>query len=97
MSVIIDLAIFPTDKGESASAYVARAVKIIKDSGLNYTLNAMGTSIEGEWNEVMAVVNSCFEELQKDCNRIYLTLKADYRRATQGRLESKVKSVEQKL
>ena len=97
MSVIIDFAIFPTDKGESVSPYVARAVKIIKDSGLNYTLNAMGTSIEGEWGEVMAVVKNCFEELQKDCNRIYLTLKADYRRATHGRLESKVQSVEEKL
>jgi uncharacterized protein (TIGR00106 family) len=97
MSVIIDFAIFPTDKGDSVSAYVSRAVKIIRDSGLNYTLSAMGTSIEGEWDEVMAVVNSCFEELQKDCNRIYLTLKADYRSATQGRLESKVQSVEQKL
>ena len=97
MSVIIDFAIFPTDKGESVSPYVARAVKIISSSGMNYALNAMGTSIEGEWDEVMNVVKNCFEALQKDCNRIYLTLKADYRKAKTGRLESKVKSVKQKL
>jgi uncharacterized protein (TIGR00106 family) len=97
MSVIIDFAIFPTDKGESVSPYVARALKIIRDSGLDYNLNAMGTSIEGEWDAVMAVVNNCFAELQKDCHRIYLTLKADYREGKHGRLAGKVKSVEQKL
>ena len=72
MSVLINFSIFPLDKGESVSQYVARAVKIIKDSGLPYKLGSMGTSIEGEWDEVMEVVTHCFEELKKDCNRVYL-------------------------
>ena len=97
MSVIVEFSIFPLDKGESLSPYVARALKIIQESGLPYELNPMGTCVEGEWKDVMALVDRCFQELQKDCNRISLALKADYRMGSSGRLKSKVKSVQEKL
>ena len=57
----------------------------------------MGTCIEGEWGEVMAVVDACFKELQKDCGRIYMTVKADYRQGGSGRLQSKVRAVHTKM
>jgi len=97
MSVILELSIFPTDKGESVSPYVTRALEIIQDSGLDYELNAMGTCIEGDWPQVLGVVNRCFEEFQKDCNRIYMTAKADYRKGRSGGLKQKVGSVQSKL
>ena len=97
MSVIVEFSIFPLDKGESLSRYVARAIKIIKDGGLPYELNPMGTCVEGQWKEVMALVDRCFQELQKDCGRINLALKADYRKGPAGRLKSKVASVREKL
>lgn len=97
MSVIIDFAIFPMDKGESLSPYVARAIQIINDSGLPHKLHPMGSCIEGEWEEVMAVVNKCFEALKEDCHRININFKADYRRGEPGRMERKIASVESKL
>jgi uncharacterized protein (TIGR00106 family) len=97
MSVIIEFSIFPMDKGESLSPYVARALKMIQNSGLPYEMNPMGTCVEGEWSEVMALVDQCFQELEKDCNRINLSLKADYRKGLSGRMKSKVKSVKEKL
>lgn len=97
MSVIIDFAIFPMDKGESLSPYVARAIKIINESGLPHTLHPMGSCIEGEWEEVMAVVNRCFQELKKDCNRINVNFKADYRQGAPGRMDRKIESVKKKL
>ena len=97
MSVIIEFSIFPLDKGVSLSPYVARAVRIVKKSGLPYRFGPMSTSIEGEWEETMAVVNSCFTELKKDCSRLNLSLKVDYRQGAGGRLKSKMKSVEDKL
>jgi uncharacterized protein (TIGR00106 family) len=96
MSVIIDFSIFPVGKGESVSDYVSRAVKIIKESRLTFKLGPMGTAIEGEWDEVMAVVNRCFEALRKDCNRVYMTIKVDYRKGESGRMEGKIKTVERK-
>jgi uncharacterized protein (TIGR00106 family) len=97
MSVLVDFSIFPLDKGDSLSAHVARALRIIKDSGLAYEMGPMGTSVEGQWDEVMGVVNNCFQELRKDCDRIYVALKMDYRKGPSGRIESKVKSVQEKL
>ena len=97
MSTFVEFSIFPLDKGESLSPYVARALKLIQNSGLPYELNAMGTCVEGEWNDVMALVDRCFEALEKDCNRISLSLKADYRKGPTGRMNSKVASVREKL
>ena len=97
MGIIVELSIFPMDKGISVSPYVARVVNIIKESGLSYDLNAMGTCMEGEWPDVMKVVDACFKDLQKDCGRIYLTMKGDYRKDRIGGLSGKVDSVRSQL
>lgn len=97
MSVIVELTIFPTDKGTSLSPYVARALRVIMESGLPHRLGPMGTCIEGEWDEVMAVVTGCFKELQKDCTRVNVQLKADWRAGGGGRMAAKPASVLEKL
>jgi uncharacterized protein (TIGR00106 family) len=97
VSVIVDFAIFPLDKGESVSPYVAKAVNLIHKSGLPYKLGPMGTSIEGEWDRVMNVVKDCFEEMKKDSDRVYMTIKLDYRKGGAGRLEGKIHSLQEKL
>ena len=97
MSVIVEFSIFPMDKGESLSAYVARSIAIVRASGLPHEFHSMGTCIEGEWNEVMAVVNRCVEAMRADCRRVNLSLKADFREGPSGRMRRKVESVVQKL
>ena len=97
MSVLIHFSLFPTDKGTSVSPYVAKSLRIIRESGLPYKLGPMSTAVEGEWEEVMAVVERCFKELQKDCSRIYMTLQMDYRKGAVNRIEGKIKSVEEKI
>ena len=96
MSVIVDFSMFPLDKGESLSSLVTRSLKIIDTSGLPYHLHAMGTSIEGEWDEVMEVVNRCYQEMSKHSNRVYLSLKADSRKGPLGRMQDKVAAVKPK-
>lgn len=97
MSVIVELSVFPMNKGISVSPYVARVVRIIEKSGLAHELNPMGTCIEGQWPEVLGVVDQCFRELKTDCDRIYLTMKADYRKNRSGGMNSKVASVRSDL
>jgi len=97
MSTIVEFSIFPLDKGVSLSPFVARAITIVRESGLPYRFGPMSTSIEGEWEEVMTVIHTCFAELKKDCSRINLSLKADYRQGPGDRLMGKIKSVEDKL
>ncbi len=94
MSVLIDFSIFPVGKGESVSSYISSAVKIVKDSKLPYKLGPMGTTVEGEWDDLMAVVKSCFHEMKEDCGRIYMNIRVDYREGVASRIKSKVKSVE---
>ncbi len=95
--VLLEFSMYPTDKGESVSAYVARSLDIIDRSGLQYQLTPMGTIIEGEWNQVMEVVTRCFEAMQKDCQRIATQIKIDYRAGAGSRLKSKIASVEQRV
>jgi uncharacterized protein YqgV (UPF0045/DUF77 family) len=59
-----------------------------------YRLHAMGTTLEGELDQVLAVVRQCFEALQADCNRISCSIKIDYRKGPGGRLDSKVQKVQ---
>jgi uncharacterized protein (TIGR00106 family) len=95
--VLVDFSMSPLGKGESVGAYVARCLDIVAASGLDYRLHAMGTTLEGEWDEVFAVVRRCFEALRPDCERISVSIKVDYRAGPGGRLESKVRHVEQLL
>jgi len=59
MSVLIDFSIFPIGKGESVSSYISSAVTIVKNSKLPYKLGPMGTTVEGEWDDLMAMVTNC--------------------------------------
>ena len=95
--VLIELSMSPMDKGTSVSTWVARSLEIIDKSGLDYRLGPMGTCIEGEWDEVMAVVRKCWNRMSKDSVRITFSVKGDWRRGAKGRLESKVAAVEKTL
>ncbi len=95
--VLLEFSMTPLDKGESVGETVSRSLKIIDESGVDYRLNPMGTVLEGEWDEVMEVVTRCFERMKKDCTRVSVSMKIDYRKGKKGRLESKVASVEKRL
>ncbi len=95
--ILLEFSMYPTDKGESVSEYVARSIDIIDKSGLSYKLTPMGTIIEGEYGEVMKVVQDCFSLMSSDCNRVAVNIKIDYRKGKSGRLDSKIESVERRL
>ena len=95
--VLLEFSMSPFDKGESLGEFVARSVDIIDKSGLPYQLTPMGTIVEGEWDEVMALVTACFQAMNQDCSRISTSIKIDYRAGKGGRLKSKIRSVESKL
>lgn len=95
--VLLEFSIAPLEKGPSVGDYVARSLAIIEASGLDYRLHAMGTIIEGEVDQVLAVFRQCLAAIAADCDRVSCTMKLDYRKDATGRLETKVSSVEQHL
>jgi uncharacterized protein (TIGR00106 family) len=95
---VVEFSMFPLGKGESVSEYVARSVDIIDKSKVSYRLNAMGTVMEGEWDELFSVIKKCLDQMTTDCNRVEAVIKVDYRKNVQkGMIDDKVKSVEKKL
>lgn len=95
--LLLEFSMFPMGQGDSVSAFVARSLNIIDKSGLPYQLTPMGTIIEGEWAEVMAVVTACFDAMSADCERIGTNIKIDYRAGAEERLKSKIESVQKHL
>jgi len=91
--VLVEFAMFPTDKGESVSQYVSQIIDHIDKSGLTYRLTPMGTILEGSWDEVFRVIGECFKILEPQCNRIYSTIKVDYRRGSESRMNAKVDKI----
>ncbi len=95
--VLLEFSMFPTDKGESVSKYVAQIIDIIDTSGIAYKLTPMGTILEGSWDEVFAVITRCFKKLEAQSNRITTIIKVDYRKGEQSRIKSKVEKIERIL
>ncbi len=95
MSVLLNFAMFPTDKGISLSRHVSRVVKMIADSGVEYKLNSMGTTIEtASMEDALAIVQKAHDILIADSERIYCTITMDIKKGAEGRLTGKVESVE---
>ena len=98
MSVMLEFAMFPTDKGESVSAYVSRIIKTIDESGVSYQLTPMGTIIEVETlDEALDIIKRSYGQLEADCGRVYSSLKLDIRKGKGERLRQKIASVEKKI
>jgi uncharacterized protein (TIGR00106 family) len=99
MSVLMNYAMFPTDKGSSVSEYVSKIVKMISESGYDYKLTAMGTIVETETLEqALDIVSKSYELLKNDSQRVYSTVSFDIQTNKPiGRIRTKVESVEDKI
>ena len=89
--------ITPLGVGDSVGAPVADAVRLVRESGLPNETNAMFTNVEGDWDEVMALLKRCIEAVAEDAPRVSVVVKLDYRPGTEGALEGKVASIERHL
>ncbi|HEY0949778.1 thiamine-binding protein [Nocardioides sp.] len=97
--MIVAFSISPTTADETGgvSEAVAAAVRVVRESGLPHETNAMFTNIEGEWEEVMAVVKRAVDVVAAVSPRVGLVLKADIRPGCDGQLTAKVERVERLL
>ncbi|MGB3441666.1 MAG: MTH1187 family thiamine-binding protein [Actinophytocola sp.] len=84
-------------ESDSVSAAVAAAVRVVRESGLPCETNSMFTNIEGEWDEVMAVVKRAVDVVAATAPRVSLVLKADIRPGHDGQIQAKVARIEEHL
>ncbi len=85
------------DADGGVSEAVAEAVRVVRESGLPAETNAMFTNIEGEWDEVMAVIKRAVDAVTARSPRVGLVLKADIRAGHTGQLDAKVARIEEHL
>jgi uncharacterized protein (TIGR00106 family) len=95
--MIVAFSVTPLGVGESVGELVADAVRVVRESGLPNRTDAMFTSVEGEWDEVMDVVRRATEAVGRHGHRVSLVLKADIRPGHTGELTGKVERVEAAL
>ncbi|MFL6054157.1 MAG: MTH1187 family thiamine-binding protein [Actinoallomurus sp.] len=95
--MIIAFSITPLGVGESVGEHVAEAVRVVRESGLPNRTDAMFTTVEGEWDEVMDVVKRAVDAVAAHSPRVSLVLKADVREGVTDALTSKVATVERHL
>lgn len=98
--MIVAFSVAPTVVGEETaemSAAVAEAVRVVRASGLPNETNAMFTLLEGEWDEVFAVIKEATDAVRKVSPRTSLVVKADIREGVTGQLSQKVESVNRRL
>ena len=97
MLVAFSISPMSSDPSGSVTEAVAAAVRVVRASGLPHETTSMFTTIEGEWDEVMAVVKQAVDVVVAVSPRVGLVLKADIRPGFEGQLTAKVERVEQHL
>lgn len=95
--MIAAFSITPVGTGDSVGAAVAGAVRLVRESGLPNETNAMFTNVEGDWDEVMALIKSCVDEVATGAPRVSVVIKIDHRPGTTDALHTKTASVERHL
>jgi uncharacterized protein (TIGR00106 family) len=95
--VLAAFSITPLGGDDSVGELVADAVRIVRESGLPNETNAMFTNIEGEWDEVMAVIHRCVQAVAARSPRVSVVIKIDHRPGVTDALHSKVETIEREV
>ena len=95
--MIVAFSVTPLGVGEDVADYVADAVRVVRASGLPNRTDAMFTSVEGEWDEVMAVVKRATDAVAARAPRVSVVIKADVRPGVTGAMTAKVETIERYL
>jgi len=95
--MIAAFSITPLGIGASVSEPVAEAVRLVRESGLPNETNAMFTNVEGDWDEVMALIKACVMTVAEAAPRVSVVIKVDHRPGVGHELQGKVDAIEERL
>ncbi|MFH1689639.1 MAG: MTH1187 family thiamine-binding protein [Candidatus Eisenbacteria bacterium] len=95
--MLASFSVLPVGVGEALSEHVAKIVAIIDDSGLDYRLGAMETTVEGNEDEVIGLILKCHRAAREFAPRVLTSITIDDRKGATGRLTGKIEDVERVL
>lgn len=96
---VVEVSIIPLGvPGSSLSGHVARVLKVLQESSLQFELTAMGTIISGDLENILQVVRRMHEAcFAGEVGRVLTQIKIDDRRDKPASPEQKIQSVMSKL
>lgn len=97
---VVEVSITPLGTATpSVSKYVAGCLQIVRESGLRHQLTPMGTVIEGNLDDILAVIRRMHEApFRAGAQRVSTLIKIDDRRDREGHsMAGKIRSVEEKM
>lgn len=95
--MLAEFSIIPLGSGSSIGNQLATVLRIVDESGIPYRVNPMGTVLEGEWDDIMALIKKCHDEIMKREDRAYLSITIDDRKDKPDRIAEKIAAVERRL
>lgn len=98
--MLVAFSVAPSGDGHADGSVhdaVAAAVRIVRESGLPNHTGSMFTEIEGEWDEVFAVIKQATDAVAAFGSRVSLVIKADIRAGYTGEITGKVERLEAAL
>jgi uncharacterized protein YqgV (UPF0045/DUF77 family) len=58
--------VVPLEKSELAMEIVDRSIEVIQKSGLNYSVSAFETSVDGTWDEIISLLSNLKSQLNNE-------------------------------
>jgi len=95
--MLVELSIVPLGCDVTWSDPLAEALKLVDASGLPYVTTPSGTCIEGEWDEVMALVRQCHERVRQSSPHVLTSIRIEDEEGGRDQLTRNIASVEEKL
>jgi uncharacterized protein (TIGR00106 family) len=95
--MLASFSVVPVGAGEALSEHVARIVALIDESGLDYRVGSMQTTIEGDEEAVMGLIMRCHRAMRERFPRVLTSVTIDDREGATGRITGKVEDVENRL
>lgn len=95
--MVVEFSLVPVGAGEELAGPVAEVIDLVDRSGLAYRVTAMGTIVEGGWDEVFGLIKRCHRRMRRSAGRVLTRISVDDRAGARNRLEGKVGDVERVL
>ncbi len=95
--MLAQFSVWPLDNPHM-SEDVSRIRGILESSPVEFELGPMSTTVEGSWDDVMAAIKRCHEEMQRQHQRVLISITIDDDATRQPTLEeakAKLKAAKQ--
>jgi uncharacterized protein (TIGR00106 family) len=96
---LMDITVSPLGTGStSLGEFVVNMQRLLAEQGLPYELTDMGTIIEGNIDQLLAVAKALHENtFSQGAKRVYTVIKIDDRRDKEVHLGGKIESVKKRI